>query len=239
MARYAEDSIRAVKDAVDMVDLVGSRTSLRRVNPDSYTGLCPFHQERTPSFSIKPSEKVYFCFGCQASGDAISFAMETESLDFIGAVEYLGDRYGVTLEPAAEAPELVERGDRLPEPVRGEVVEVVDRERQVAARPEPREPDGGPELARQGVEVVPVDPDGLERPGPGPATTMANTERSIALPNDITLPAPGFRAPRPGRRSGGGCGAPRACAWPARRCARSGPARPSPPRGCAASRGRR
>jgi len=112
MARYTDESLRAVKDAVDMVDLVGTRTFLRRVNPDSYTGLCPFHDERTPSFSIKPSEKVYFCFGCQASGDAIHFAQETEGLDFIGAVEFLADRYGVTLEPAAEAPGDAERRRR-------------------------------------------------------------------------------------------------------------------------------
>jgi DNA primase len=112
MARYTDESVRAVKDAVDMVDLVGTRSSLRKVNPDSYTGLCPFHDERTPSFSIKPSEKLYFCFGCQASGDAIRFAQETESLDFIGAVEFLADRYGVTLEPAAEAPGEAERRRR-------------------------------------------------------------------------------------------------------------------------------
>jgi DNA primase len=112
MARYTEDSIRDVKNAVDMVDLVGTRTALRRVNPDSYTGLCPFHDERTPSFSIKPSEKVYFCFGCQASGDAIRFAQETEGLDFIGAIEFLADRYGVTLETAAEAPAELERRRR-------------------------------------------------------------------------------------------------------------------------------
>ena len=112
MARYTDESVRAVKDAVDMVDLVGSRTALRRVNADSYSGLCPFHDERTPSFSIKPSEKLYFCFGCQASGDAIRFVQETEGVDFIGAVELLADRYRVTLEPAAEAPGDAERRRR-------------------------------------------------------------------------------------------------------------------------------
>ena len=56
-----------------MLDLVGSRTELRRVNADSYSGRCPFHDERTPSFSVKPSDKLYYCFGCQAQGDAIRF----------------------------------------------------------------------------------------------------------------------------------------------------------------------
>ena len=104
MARYTDESVGNVKAAIDMVDLVGTRTELRRVNPDSYSGLCPFHDERTPSFSIKPSEKVYYCFGCQASGDAISFVRETEGLDFIGALEFLADRYGVRLERGAEDP---------------------------------------------------------------------------------------------------------------------------------------
>jgi len=112
MARYTDDSVQRVRDAVDMVDLVGARTELRRVNADSYSGLCPFHDERTPSFSIKPSERVYYCFGCQASGDAIRFVQETEAVDFIGAVEFLADRYGVTLETVAEAPGDAERRRR-------------------------------------------------------------------------------------------------------------------------------
>jgi len=112
MPRYTDESLQQVRDAVDMVDLVGARTELRRVNNDSYSGLCPFHDERTPSFSIKPSERVYYCFGCQASGDAIRFVEETEGLDFIGAIEWLADRYGVTLERVAEDPAAAERHRR-------------------------------------------------------------------------------------------------------------------------------
>jgi DNA primase len=104
MARYTPDSKERVRDAVDMVDLVGARSELRRAGPDSYVGLCPFHDERTPSFSVRPSGKVYYCFGCQAAGDAFSFAMETEGLDFVAAMEFLADRYGVTLERAEEDP---------------------------------------------------------------------------------------------------------------------------------------
>ena len=109
MARYTADSKERVRDAVDMVDLVGARTELRRAGADRYTGLCPFHDERTPSFSVKPSEKVYYCFGCQAAGDAFTFAQETEGLDFVGAIEFLADRYGVTLELEAEDPQAAAR----------------------------------------------------------------------------------------------------------------------------------
>jgi DNA primase len=104
MPRYTSDSKERVRDAVDMVDLVGARTELRRSGADSYIGLCPFHDERTPSFSIRPSGKVYYCFGCQAAGDAFSFVMETEGFEFVGAMEYLAERYGVTLELAEEDP---------------------------------------------------------------------------------------------------------------------------------------
>jgi DNA primase len=102
MARYTADSKERLRDAVDMVDLVGARTQLRRAGGDSYTGLCPFHEERTPSFSVQPSGKVYYCFGCQAAGDAFNFVMETEGLEFVGAMEFLADRYGVTLEREEE-----------------------------------------------------------------------------------------------------------------------------------------
>jgi DNA primase len=104
VARYTSDSKERVRDAVDMLDLVGSRTELRRTGHDSYSGLCPFHDERTPSFGVKPSDKVYYCFGCQARGDAFTFVQEVEGVDFKGALELLADRYGVQLELEAEDP---------------------------------------------------------------------------------------------------------------------------------------
>jgi len=109
MARYTSDSKDRVRDAVDMVDLVSSRTELRRAGPNRLTGLCPFHEERTPSFGINPVEKVYHCFGCQAGGDAFTFVMETEGVDFGGSLELLADRYRVTLELEQEDPRDAER----------------------------------------------------------------------------------------------------------------------------------
>jgi DNA primase len=113
MPRYTAESKERVRDAVDMVDLVGARTELRRSGGDAYTGRCPFHEERTPSFSVKPSGKVYYCFGCQAAGDAFNFVMETEGLEFVGAMEFLADRYGVTLELEEEDPRAAETRRRL------------------------------------------------------------------------------------------------------------------------------
>ena len=106
MALFTKDSIDRVREAVDMAELVGAKTDLRRVG-SRYTGLCPFHDERTPSFSVDAERKLYHCFGCGEGGDAIRFVEKTEALDFPDAVEALGDRYGVRLEreeddPAAE-----------------------------------------------------------------------------------------------------------------------------------------
>jgi DNA primase len=116
MAIYTSDSKERVRDAVDMVELVSSRTELRRAGPNRLTGLCPFHEERTPSFGINPAEKVYYCFGCQASGDAFTFVMETEGVDFKSALELLADRFNVALELQEEDPRAAEqrkRRDRL------------------------------------------------------------------------------------------------------------------------------
>ena len=82
MPRYTDDSRERVRDAVDFVELVGARTELKPAGPRRMTGLCPFHDERTPSFGIDPVEKLYHCFGCGAGGDVFKFAMETEGLDF-------------------------------------------------------------------------------------------------------------------------------------------------------------
>jgi DNA primase len=108
---YTKDSIERVKDAVDMVELVGARSDLRRVG-SRWTGLCPFHDERTPSFSVNAENKLYHCFGCQESGDAIGFVQATEGLDFREAVEMLAERYGVELKQEHEDPEAEERRKR-------------------------------------------------------------------------------------------------------------------------------
>src|SRR5947209_16395169 len=95
-----------------MVALVSDRTELRRAGADRYVGRCPFHDERTPSFGIDPFKKVYHCFGCQASGDVFTFVMETEGLDFSGALEALAQRTGIELEQEGEDPAAAARRQR-------------------------------------------------------------------------------------------------------------------------------
>ena len=112
MARYTDDSRERVRDAVDFVELVGARTELKQAGQRRMTGLCPFHDERTPSFGIDPVEKLYHCFGCGAGGDVFKFAMETEGLDFAAALEALAERSGVELEREAEDPREAERRGR-------------------------------------------------------------------------------------------------------------------------------
>jgi DNA primase len=104
MARYTQDSRERVRDAVDFAELVGARTELKRAGVRRLQGLCPFHDERTPSFGIDPVEKLYHCFGCGAGGDVFRFVMETDGLDFAGALELLADRYAVKLERETEDP---------------------------------------------------------------------------------------------------------------------------------------
>ena len=112
MSRFTADSRDRVRDAVDMIAVVSDHTELRRAGVSEYVGRCPFHDERTPSFGVNPIEKVYYCFGCQASGDVFTFVMETEGLDFPGALQTLADRFGVELQTEEEAPEAAARRQR-------------------------------------------------------------------------------------------------------------------------------
>ena len=104
MARIKDASVDEVKAAADMVAVVSGRTQLRKAG-GRYLGRCPFHEERTPSFSVNATDKLYYCFGCGAKGDLITFVRETEQLDFAQAVEWLAERYRVTLEYEESSPE--------------------------------------------------------------------------------------------------------------------------------------
>jgi len=104
VARIKDSSVRDVVAAADMVEVVSARTALRRSSGSRYMGRCPFHEERTPSFSVNPVEKLYYCFGCGKGGDVISFVRETENLDFVGAVEWLAERFRVPLEVEEASP---------------------------------------------------------------------------------------------------------------------------------------
>jgi DNA primase len=109
VALYTNESKERVRDAVDFIELVSAHTELRRAGASSYQGVCPFHDDRSPSFGIDPVQKVYYCFGCQAAGDVFSFVQETEGVDFKGALELLAERYGVELQREQEDPREAER----------------------------------------------------------------------------------------------------------------------------------
>src|SRR5205823_6455027 len=104
MARIADASVEAVKAAADVVEVISGRTPLRRSGA-RFTGLCPFHDERTPSFSVSPEKGTYYCFGCHRGGDAITFVEETEGVDFVGAIEWLAQRFNVPLDYEEASPE--------------------------------------------------------------------------------------------------------------------------------------
>ena len=108
MSRFTHDSVERVKEATDVVEVISAYTDLRRSGA-RFTGLCPFHDERTPSFSVDPQEKLYHCFGCGVGGDVIRFVEEKEGLSFADAVESLADRYGVELEREQEDPRAEEQ----------------------------------------------------------------------------------------------------------------------------------
>ena len=91
-----DEDVERVRQGSDLVDVVSKHVALRKVGR-RWTGLCPFHAERTPSFSVNGEDGLYYCFGCQARGDVISFVRQVEQLDFVGAVEWLAARSGITL----------------------------------------------------------------------------------------------------------------------------------------------
>ena len=95
-----DEDVARVRAATDMVALVGEHAALKRQG-QRFVGLCPFHSEKTPSFSVNAEAGLYHCFGCQASGDAISFVRAMEHLDFVDAVRRLADRSGVTIHEDA------------------------------------------------------------------------------------------------------------------------------------------
>src|SRR3954454_10692983 len=111
MALFTKDTIDRVRDAADMVHLVAEKTDLRRVG-SRWSGLCPFHDERTPSFSVNPEEKLYYCFGCGEGGDVFKFVQQTEGLEFQESVELLAERFGVQVEREEDDPRAEQRRRR-------------------------------------------------------------------------------------------------------------------------------
>jgi DNA primase len=100
--RIRNEDVAAVRERTDIVQLVSGYTQLRKAGRDSMVGICPFHAEKTGSFSVSPTKQVYYCFGCGEHGDVFKFVEKTENLSFVEAVERLASSAGVTLRYEGE-----------------------------------------------------------------------------------------------------------------------------------------
>ncbi len=118
MARITQECVARIKDSTDVVELIGRFLQLRRAG-NAWKACCPFHNEKTPSFSVNPARQTFHCFGCGVGGDAVKFLMMFENLDYPTALRRIADMNGIPVIEEEENPEMARRR-RL----RGRVVEV-------------------------------------------------------------------------------------------------------------------
>jgi DNA primase len=117
--RILEKSIQEVRERARIDDVVSQYVTLRNAGGGSMKGLCPFHDEKSPSFQVTPARQMFYCFGCQTGGDVISFVMKIDGLSFGETVERLAEKYGVPLEREdGDGPQ-----DRPRGPQRGKLIE--------------------------------------------------------------------------------------------------------------------
>src|SRR5690606_19552948 len=102
----APETIQQIQSHIDIVDIIGSFVKLKR-RGTNYLGLCPFHNEKTPSFTVSPTKEIYKCFGCGRSGNAIGFLMEHEKYSFVEAIRWLAQKYGIEIEETVQSPEQI------------------------------------------------------------------------------------------------------------------------------------
>ncbi|WP_027338674.1 DNA primase [Halonatronum saccharophilum] len=107
---YSDELIEQVRLSNDIIDLISDYTKLE-VGGKSYKGLCPFHEEKTPSFNVNPTEQLYYCFGCGAGGDIFNFVMDIEGLNFVEAVQNLADRAGISVAKNQDEKKLRKKRD--------------------------------------------------------------------------------------------------------------------------------
>ena len=94
MANTIEELVSQIKDRLDIVEVVSEQVILKK-NGGHYWGLCPFHKEKTPSFSVNPNLGIYKCFGCGEGGDALTFIMKTQNKEFMEVVRELAQKFGL------------------------------------------------------------------------------------------------------------------------------------------------
>src|SRR6056297_2339224 len=96
MKQIPRETIDEIRSRNDIADVIGSYLSLKNAG-SRFKALCPFHKEKTPSFTVSPDRQIYHCFGCDAGGDVIRFVQEYEKVDFLTALQMLADRIGMEL----------------------------------------------------------------------------------------------------------------------------------------------
>ena len=112
MAFIKQNQIDDLKDRIDIVDIISEYVNLKRTG-SGFKGLCPFHNEKTPSFSVSRERGYFHCFGCHERGDAISFIMKIENLNYVDSIKFLADKYGITLEESYSSKENIDKRNRL------------------------------------------------------------------------------------------------------------------------------
>ncbi|MDH5430012.1 MAG: CHC2 zinc finger domain-containing protein, partial [Nitrospirota bacterium] len=103
------ETIQQIRERVDIVDLISTYVSLSKAG-QNFKGLCPFHSEKSPSFSVNPASQYFHCFGCQVGGDAFTFLMKQENMDFMEALRELSQRAGIALPEFRQATSRTESG---------------------------------------------------------------------------------------------------------------------------------
>lgn len=103
-ALISQHSIQQIQSRIDIIDIIGSFVKLKKRGAN-YLGVCPFHNEKTPSFTVSPSKEIYKCFGCGKSGNAIGFLMEHEKYSYTEALRWLANKYNIELEETEVSPE--------------------------------------------------------------------------------------------------------------------------------------
>nr|MBP8244985.1 DNA primase [Chitinophagaceae bacterium] len=100
----SQATIQQILSRIDIIDVVGAFVKLKR-RGSNFLGLCPFHNEKTPSFTVSPSKELYKCFGCGRSGNAVSFVMEHEKYSYPEALRWLANKYGIEIEETFQSDE--------------------------------------------------------------------------------------------------------------------------------------
>src|SRR5216110_3609163 len=100
----SQTTIQEILSRIDIIDIIGGFVKLKRRGAN-YLVLCPFHNEKTPSFTVSPTKEIYKCFGCGRSGNSISFLMEHEKYSYVEALKWLANKYNVEIEETEASPE--------------------------------------------------------------------------------------------------------------------------------------